>query len=59
MTILRVSGYSGKNIESAKLEVFPNVTKRQTQSEMTIFSSPENFAYWVPTSVQIIPLWKY
>jgi hypothetical protein len=37
MTILRVSGYSGKNIKSAKLEVFPNVTKRQRQSEIAIF----------------------
>jgi hypothetical protein len=43
MTILRVSGYSGKNIESAKLEGFPNVTKRQTQSEMTIFRRRKTF----------------
>jgi hypothetical protein len=55
MTILRVSGYSGKNIESSKLEVFPNVTKRQTQSEIAIFSAGI-LPYSAPA--QIIPLWK-
>jgi hypothetical protein len=57
MTILRVSGYSGKNIESSKLEVFPNVTKRQTQSEIAIFSAGI-LAYSAPAPVQIIPPWK-
>jgi|SRR5258706_982414 len=36
-TILRVSGNSGKNVESAKLNVFPKVRKHQTKSEVTTF----------------------